>query len=152
MYHARVTLADRVSSRVGAGCFLGSVFVLSVLTRFVPFRNPRPRALPQLISASVPTPRLPLPQHSTSTGNNCDTAATNNAGCGVTAPTSNSYGPAFNAAGGGWYAMERTNSFIKVWFWSRNSGSVPSDVQNGATSVNTDNWVRASMRFFVCMT
>ena len=48
--------------------------------------------------------------------------------------------------------MERTNSFIKVWFWSRNSGSVPSDVQNGATSVNTDNWVRASMGFFVCMT
>ena len=38
------------------------------------------------------------------------------------------------------YAIERTNSFIKVWFWPRNSG-VPSDVSNGATSVNTDNWV-----------
>ncbi len=76
-----------------------------------------------------------------STGNNCDIAATNNAGCGVEAPSSNSYGPAFNSAGGGWYAMERTNNFIKVWFWSRNAGNVPSDVKNGATSVNTDKWV-----------
>ncbi|KAI0820859.1 laminarinase [Trametes gibbosa] len=72
--------------------------------------------------------------------NNCDVAATNNAGCGVQANKANSYGPGFNNAGGGWYAMERTNSFIKVWFWSRNDGSVPSDVLNGATSINTDNW------------
>ncbi|KAJ8489562.1 hypothetical protein ONZ51_g2842 [Trametes cubensis] len=79
-------------------------------------------------------------QTGTSTGNNCDTAATNNAGCGVQAPTANSYGPAFNSAGGGWYAMERTSSFIKVWFWSRTDGSVPADVKNGATSINTDNW------------
>ena len=61
----------------------------------------------------------------------------------MTAPTSNSYGPAFNSAGGGWYAMERTDSFIKVWFWTRGSGAVPSDVSSGATTVNTDNWVRA---------
>ncbi|KAI0790474.1 laminarinase [Abortiporus biennis] len=79
-------------------------------------------------------------QTGTSTGNNCDTAATNNAGCGVQATASNSYGPAFNSAGGGWYAVERTDTFIKVWFWSRNAGNVPSDVKNGATSVNTDNW------------
>ena len=78
-------------------------------------------------------------------GNNCDTAATGNAGCGVTAPTANSYGPSFNSAGGGWYAMERTNSFIKVWFWTRSSGSVPSDVSSGATTVNTDNWVRTHL-------
>ncbi|RDX40067.1 laminarinase [Lentinus brumalis] len=79
-------------------------------------------------------------QTGSSTGNNCDVAATNNAGCGVKAPSSNSYGSAFNSAGGGWYAMERTNSFIKIWFWSRNSGSVPSDVKNGATTINTSNW------------
>ena len=64
-----------------------------------------------------------------------------NAGCGVRSTASNSYGPAFNSAGGGWYAMERTDSFIKVWFWSRNDASVPADVKNGATSIDTDNWV-----------
>lgn len=42
------------------------------------------------------------------------------------------------------YAMERTSSFIKVWFWSRNDGNVPSDVKNGATNVNTDSWVSTS--------
>ncbi|KAF8888569.1 laminarinase [Infundibulicybe gibba] len=79
-------------------------------------------------------------QTGTSTGNNCDSAATNNAGCGVTMPDSRSYGPSFNSNGGGWYAVERTSSFIKVWFWSRNAAGIPSDVSGGATSVNTDNW------------
>ncbi|EMD36050.1 glycoside hydrolase family 16 protein [Gelatoporia subvermispora B] len=79
-------------------------------------------------------------QTGTSVNNDCDADADNNAGCGVQAPSSNSYGPAFNSAGGGWYAMERTSSFIKVWFWSRNDGSVPSDVKNGDTSIDTDNW------------
>ena len=73
---------------------------------------------------------------------NCDALENGNAGCGVTAPAKNSFGPAFNAAGGGWYAMERTPNFIKVWFWSRQDGSVPSGVKNGHTSVNTDDWVR----------
>ncbi|KAJ3485120.1 hypothetical protein NLI96_g5177 [Meripilus lineatus] len=79
-------------------------------------------------------------QTGSSTGNNCDVATTNNAGCGVKVPSSNSYGPAFNNAGGGWYAMERTDSFIKVWFWSRGAGNIPNDVRNGATTVNTDAW------------
>jgi hypothetical protein len=35
--------------------------------------------------------------------------------------------------------MERTSTFIKVWFFPR-GGSVPSDVSSGGTSVNTDNW------------
>ncbi|KZT27803.1 glycoside hydrolase family 16 protein [Neolentinus lepideus HHB14362 ss-1] len=76
----------------------------------------------------------------TSLGTDCSTADTNNAGCGVQSTDGSSYGPTFNNDGGGWYAMERTSTFIKVWFWSRNSGSVPSDVENGASSVNTDNW------------
>ncbi|TFK51707.1 endo-beta-glucanase [Heliocybe sulcata] len=70
----------------------------------------------------------------TSTGNDCSTADTNNAGCGVRSNDGSSYGPAFNNDGGGWYAIERTSSSITVWFWSRNSGSVPSDVRNGASS------------------
>lgn len=35
--------------------------------------------------------------------------------------------------------MERSDSDVKVWFWSRNS-NVPSDVSSGATTINTDNW------------
>ena len=73
--------------------------------------------------------------------NDCDAAANENEGCGVKAPATNSYGPSFNSAGGGWYAMERTDSFIKVWFWNREVPGTPSDVLNGASSVNTDNWV-----------
>ncbi|KAI0072358.1 putative laminarinase [Panus rudis PR-1116 ss-1] len=79
-------------------------------------------------------------QTGTATNLDCDANVNGNSGCGVTAPTANSYGPAFNANGGGWYAMERTNTFIKVWFWPRNAGNVPSDVRNGGSSVNTDNW------------
>lgn len=76
----------------------------------------------------------------TATGNNCDVNTSGNTGCGVQAPSANSYGPSFNAAGGGFYAMERTTSFVKVWFWTRN-GNVPSDVKSGGSTVNTDAWV-----------
>lgn len=37
-----------------------------------------------------------------SVGDNCDVAVTNNAGCGVKVSQANSYGPEFNANGGGW--------------------------------------------------
>ncbi|RPD81602.1 2 beta-glucanase [Lentinus tigrinus ALCF2SS1-7] len=70
----------------------------------------------------------------------CDTNVNGNQGCAVKAPTANSYGKSFNAAGGGYYAMERTTSFIKIWFWSRNDGSVPADVKTAGSSVNTDDW------------
>ncbi|KAG5643758.1 hypothetical protein DXG03_009693 [Asterophora parasitica] len=43
----------------------------------------------------------------------------------------------------GAYVVERNNDFIKMRFWARNDESVPADVKNGASSVNTDNWVRA---------
>ena len=39
------------------------------------------------------------------------------------------------------YAMERTTGFIKIWFWSRDSKVVPSDVSNdGSGLINTDAW------------
>ena len=38
------------------------------------------------------------------------------------------------------YALERTSTFIKVWYWPRNAYNIPSDVWNGANSVNTDAW------------
>jgi hypothetical protein len=84
-----------------------------------------------------------------------------NAGCGVRMPTANSYGPAFNAAGvskpalslsqgrtyesggGGYFAMERTSQFIKVWFWTRKS-DVPLAVRTGAWIMDTNSFVRIS--------
>ena len=40
--------------------------------------------------------------------------------------------------------MERTDTSIKVWYWLRNAGNVPSDVRNGAATINTSNWVSSS--------
>ncbi|KAJ7175187.1 laminarinase [Mycena crocata] len=78
-------------------------------------------------------------QTGTSVLNNCDVAATSNSGCGVKVNDARSYGPTFNSNGGGVYAVERTNAFIKVWFWPRNT-AIPSDISSGGASVNTDNW------------
>ncbi|PCH33256.1 glycoside hydrolase family 16 protein [Wolfiporia cocos MD-104 SS10] len=72
--------------------------------------------------------------------NNCDVDTDDNSGCNVANPTNDSYGPDFNAAGGGWYAMERTADEVKVWFWSRSDSSVPSDAATGASTIDTDNW------------
>ncbi|KAH9987929.1 2 beta-glucan [Russula compacta] len=74
------------------------------------------------------------------TGLDCNTAVNNNAGCGAKLADGASYGPAFNANGGGWYAMERTNDHVAVWFWDRNSPSIPSEVETGAALINTANW------------
>ncbi|KAJ7097211.1 glycoside hydrolase family 16 protein [Mycena belliarum] len=90
-------------------------------------------------------PGCTMPAQRTETGTpgqlSCDTALNGNAGCGVRLASSSpaSYGPAFNAAGGGWYALERTDSFINVWFWPRN-GAVPADVRAGGGSVDTAGW------------
>lgn len=67
--------------------------------------------------------------------NDCNTVT----GCGVLFNDLASYGPSFNRNGGGWYAMERTVTDIKLWFWSR-SGNVPPDVRDGASVVNPKNW------------
>ncbi|KIJ27421.1 glycoside hydrolase family 16 protein [Sphaerobolus stellatus SS14] len=36
--------------------------------------------------------------------------------------------------------MERTTTHISVWFWPRNDGSVPSQVKNAASSIDTSTW------------
>lgn len=87
------------------------------------------------------TDRLDLKPHCRVTvGTDCNENHNDNAGCGVKAPDLNSYGPAFNGAGGGWYAMEHTNSSISIWFWSRDSTSVPYDVAGGYPNINTASW------------
>ncbi|KJA15431.1 glycoside hydrolase family 16 protein [Hypholoma sublateritium FD-334 SS-4] len=85
-----------------------------------------------------------MPQSRNETGTptqlDCDTAVNGNAGCGVHFPTTNSYGPPFNAAGGGWFAVERTNTYINIWFWSRKDPAVPLEVKFGAALVDTSRW------------
>ncbi|KAH9945470.1 endo-beta-glucanase [Epithele typhae] len=72
-------------------------------------------------------------------GNNCDSRATGNTGCGVKDRRPNSFGPAFNRDGGGFYAMERAPDGVRVWFWARHD-HVPADVLSGAAEVHTGNW------------
>ncbi|TFL02781.1 laminarinase [Pterulicium gracile] len=79
-------------------------------------------------------------QSGTTVGTNCDAAVNNNKGCSVRSPETRSYGASFNSNGGGWYALQRATGGIRVWFWSRSASNVPSDVRNGASSINTDNW------------
>lgn len=51
-------------------------------------------------------------------------------GCGVTGPQG-SFGPAFNAGGGGVFAMKWTAEAIDVWAWTR--ARIPDDIAGGAT-------------------
>ncbi|KAF7970654.1 hypothetical protein HWV62_23350 [Athelia sp. TMB] len=85
-------------------------------------------------------PASGVSQYGTTVTTDCNANDNNNSGCGVKSPDTNSYGPAFNAAGGGWYAMERTNNGISVWFWSRNSPNIPAALSSGASTINTSGW------------
>lgn len=82
---------------------------------------------------------LKLP-HSKFETTDCDAYDNGNAGCGVANNKANNYGPALNAVGGGWYAMERTPTHINIYFWARNDASVPSEVANAASSVHPGTW------------
>lgn len=73
---------------------------------------------------------------------NCDSFVNNNIGCPVEFPQADSFGPSFNTNGGGYYAMERTPAFIKVWFWSRNDPAVPAEIKNGGATIAPETWVR----------
>ncbi|KAI0662407.1 concanavalin A-like lectin/glucanase domain-containing protein [Cubamyces menziesii] len=69
-------------------------------------------------------------------GTNCAALETGNAGCGMVATQSNTYGAGFNSNGGGVYAMQWVDSGISVWFFPRNS--IPSDLSAGAPQ--PDGW------------
>jgi len=76
----------------------------------------------------------------------CNALDNGGAGCGFSVEDANSYGAPFNSNGGGWYAMERTDTFIKVWFWPRN-GCPPFDVLADSIYVNTDTWGTPAANF-----
>ncbi|OCH92689.1 glycoside hydrolase family 16 protein [Obba rivulosa] len=68
-------------------------------------------------------------------GTDCSVADTGNAGCGVRATSSNTYGPGFNSNGGGVYAMQWDSNGISVFFFPR--GSIPSDITANAPQPST---------------
>ncbi|KAF7984285.1 hypothetical protein HWV62_15239 [Athelia sp. TMB] len=88
---------------------------------------------------SIP-PNGAVSQYGTTVGTDCNANDNGNAGCGVQSPDSNSFGPNFNSDGGGYYAMERSSTYIKVWFWSRDSAYIPAAFTNGASSIDTSTW------------
>jgi len=79
-------------------------------------------------------------QTGTTTSTDCVAADNGNAGCGVQTNKANNFAGGFNSVGGGWYAMERTDTEIKIWFWARNDGSVPGDVSGAPSSIDTSTW------------
>ena len=59
-----------------------------------------------------------------------------NQGCLIEAPTSNTYGPAFNDVGGGVYAVEWTSNAISIWFLPRSQ--VPANI--GSENPDPSSW------------
>jgi hypothetical protein len=70
----------------------------------------------------------------------CNSLTSANLGCGVSASNPNSFGPNFNNVGGGYFVLERTGSFMKIWFWQRGDPSTPPNVVSGGSTVTTDGW------------
>ncbi|KAH7909590.1 glycoside hydrolase family 16 protein [Hygrophoropsis aurantiaca] len=100
-------------------------------------QSPNQSTLHTSANCTMPTGRM---MTGTDEGDNCDVYETNNSGCGVALADDNSYGPDFNMEGGGWYAIERTSSYISIYFWERGSTSVPNDVKYPGFTINTSTW------------
>jgi hypothetical protein len=69
-------------------------------------------------------------------GTNCAALQTGNQGCGMRASQSNSFGAAFNNAGGGVYAMRWDETGVSVFFFDR--AAIPADIEAGAPQ--PDSW------------
>ena len=67
---------------------------------------------------------------------NCFYQLNGNAGCSISPRNSKSYGAPFNDAKGGLYAMEWTQTGIRVWFW--NEGSIPGNALS--SDPNPESW------------
>ncbi|KAF9475567.1 2 beta-glucanase [Pholiota conissans] len=93
------------------------------------------------------TPGCSMPFYQRGTGApgqlDCNWQVNSNTGCGVRFGGGMSYGPNFNANRGGWFALERTNDHISVWFWPRNATVIPNEIEdvNGDTfTLSTTKW------------
>lgn len=75
----------------------------------------------------------------TPTQSDCNHDVNGNAGCGVRLTSGNSYGPNFNANGGGWFVTERTDEAISIWFWERNDPNVPIGVKERHSDIISEN-------------
>jgi len=64
-----------------------------------------------------------------------DPKQSNNAGCGVTSASTQSYGQGFNNNGGGVYAMQWSSAGINIWFFPRNN--IPADVTSATPTPST---------------
>ncbi|EMD33563.1 glycoside hydrolase family 16 protein [Gelatoporia subvermispora B] len=90
-------------------------------------------------------------QKGTAVGNDCSSTTTQsdgNNGCSVSSPYSSTYGPTFNADGGGWFVVERTSSAVSIWFWERGDGTVPAAVSGGASTIDTGSWSTTPIAYF----
>ncbi|KAI0769731.1 concanavalin A-like lectin/glucanase domain-containing protein [Trametes elegans] len=64
------------------------------------------------------------------TAPNCDVNVNYNTGCTVAFRKPATYGPNFNAAGGGYYALARSKKEgVRIWFWGRDDCTVPEEVR-----------------------
>ncbi|TFK73182.1 hypothetical protein BDN72DRAFT_835201, partial [Pluteus cervinus] len=65
----------------------------------------------------------------------CSSSSNNNQGCIVTDPSTDSYGAAFAAAGGGVFVTEYAQTGISIWFFTRSA--VPSSLSSGSNTLDT---------------
>lgn len=79
---------------------------------------------------------------------NCYNGANDNSGCGVQGKKSTT-GEAFNANGGGVYAMEWRDEGIRMWFFDRDSipSDIPTDVSNTSVTPDPSTWGEATADF-----
>ncbi|KAI0315868.1 2 beta-glucan [Amylostereum chailletii] len=70
----------------------------------------------------------------------CSSGRGSNTGCGVTLKSDSSFGQDFNSNQGGFYAMERAENGIRVWFWKRGDKRTPKDVLDGDDDIDTRSW------------
>ncbi|EED82883.1 predicted protein, partial [Postia placenta Mad-698-R] len=60
----------------------------------------------------------------------CSVSGTGDAGCGIRASQTNSFGAAFNDIGGGVYTMQWDDTGVSVWYFTRST--IPADITAGA--------------------
>ncbi|KAK4238734.1 glycoside hydrolase [Achaetomium macrosporum] len=75
----------------------------------------------------------------------CNNATNSNTGCTVSSGVPATYGPDFNAAGGGIVALEWRNEGIRVWVFGRNSGgqgltALPAAGETTLQGPDTNTW------------